>query len=292
MELTAPIPTEFVHVDGSKVTDKIIGIGGTNIVVEQGIYAVKLPRLSRFFAPDGVSVLIDQSRPPGKGGYDYRGQLINALENEKAIYRRLGPHDGITPCFNPSSTEPSVQLLRMGQSLRSYLGDANDSNNNRPERKRQLAWAIQLAETLAHIHSRGVIVGDISPSNILLEREDEASSGVRFVDFSESSLMAPDWDRQSPDAYGYSVLSDIAQLGAVIFLLVTGRPCKFSLEEDAQDPSGPLAWPRRDSLPETDGVWLGDLVDKCWTKGFASADGLAAALRQVEVQWNKNSSFY
>ncbi|ETN40082.1 uncharacterized protein HMPREF1541_04357 [Cyphellophora europaea CBS 101466] len=272
MESVASSLAEFVHLDGTKVTEKIIGIGGTNIVIEDGIYAIKLPRLSRFFDPDGVSVLIDQSRAPGEGDHDYHSDLINALDNEKAIYRRIGPHIGVTPCYNLSSTEPSVQMLRMGQNLQQHLKD------NRPDRKKQLAWSTQLAEALAHIHSRGVIVADVNPSNIVLDDD----SNVRFIDFSESTLMALDWDLKSPDEHGYSILSDIGQLGAVIFLIVTGRPCKFTLE-DAQDSCEPVTWPQRNSLPETANVWLGALIEKCWTKGFRTTGALAAALRHVEV---------
>ncbi|EXJ86351.1 serine/threonine protein kinase [Capronia epimyces CBS 606.96] len=258
---------EFVHLDGTTVTDKIIGIGGTNIVVQQGKYAVKVPRLSRITEIGGTTVLLDQSKPPKEGDYDYRAQLIRALKNEKDIYRRIGPHVGITPCYNISSTQPSVQMPLMGKDLQHYLAE------NRPSRKEQLAWMRRLADTLAYIHSRRVIAADIGPSNIVLD----SALNVKFIDFSESTLMPLDWNLEGTDSLGYSILSDIGQLGAVMFQIVTGQTGRF----DTEDASGEVTWPPRDSLPSTDNVWLGPVIEKCWTQGFKSAGDLAGYLKQV-----------
>ncbi len=38
---------EFVHLDGTRVAEKIIGVGRTGIVIQQGLYVLKIPRLSR-----------------------------------------------------------------------------------------------------------------------------------------------------------------------------------------------------------------------------------------------------
>jgi hypothetical protein len=43
----APIKAEFLHLDGTRVAEKIIGVSGTGIVIQQGEYALKIPRLSR-----------------------------------------------------------------------------------------------------------------------------------------------------------------------------------------------------------------------------------------------------
>ena len=180
MESTVPGLAEFVHLDGTKVNDEIIGIGGTNIVIQRGEYAIKIPRLSRITEMNGIPVSIDESQTPEEGGYDYRADLIKALKNEKAIYQRIGPHAGVTPCYNLSSTQPSVQMPRMREDLQHYLAET------RPDRKQQLAWLVQLAETLAYIHSRRVIVADVCASNIVL---DDDRLTVKFIDFSESTLM-------------------------------------------------------------------------------------------------------
>lgn len=269
----APSIAEFVHLDGTKVTDEIIGIGGTNIVIQQGDYAIKIPRLSRFTEMNGIPVSIDESQTPEEGGYDIRVDLIKALKNEKAIYQRIGPHTGVSPCYNLSSTEHSVQMPRMKEDLEHYLA------KTRPDRKKQLVRLIQLADTLAYIHSRRVIVADIRASNIVLD--DELT--VKFIDFSESTLMALDWNLEGSDELGYSILTDIGQFGAVMFQIVTGQRCSFDILQDVVDVNDKVTWPRRDSLPSTDAVWLGYIIDKCWTLGFKSAEDLTAALKQEVV---------
>ncbi|OAL37169.1 hypothetical protein AYO20_03647 [Fonsecaea nubica] len=234
--------------NGTTVTDKVIGIGGTNIVLQRGEYAIKIPRLSRITQVGDTAVSIDQSRPPQEGDFDYRGVLIRALQNEKDIYRRIGPHEGVTPCYNVSSTPAALQMPLMGEDLHRHLAQ------NRPGRKTQLAWLRRLAGTLAHIHYP-------------LSARDRG--------------RCPSWDLEGPDALGYSILSDIGQLGAVMFLIVTGRTgrtCQFHLEDD----NGDVAWPSRDSLPPTDDVWLGSVIEKCWTRGFKSAGHLALELEQVK----------
>lgn len=269
MEPGASSLAEFVHVDGTRVADEIIGIGGTNIVIQQGEYAIKIPRLAKITEVDGIPVFIDQSQPPKEGDYDYRGDLIRALKNEKAIYQRIGPHIGVTQCYNLSSAEPSVRMPRMRQDLQRYLA------STRPDRKTQLSWLIQLADTLAYIHSRRVIVGDVRAPNIVLD--DDLSA--KFIDFSESTLMAPDWNLEGPDRFGYSILSDIGQFGAVMFQIVTSQRCSFDIDVDANDE---IIWPLRESLPSTDDVWLGDIIEKAWTRGFKFAGDLATELKRVD----------
>lgn len=49
-------------------------------------------------------------------------------------------------------------------------------------------------------------------------------------------------------------------------------------------PGDPYSWPRRESLPSTDGIWLGHIIEACWIEGhFASADDLASALEDQHV---------
>lgn len=57
------LTAQFVHVDGTRVTEKIIGVGGTGIVIQQGQYALKIPRLSKDLESDGVFA-VDESVTP------------------------------------------------------------------------------------------------------------------------------------------------------------------------------------------------------------------------------------
>lgn len=123
----------WLHLDGSRVTEKVIGQGATGIIIEQGQYAFKLPHISRYTKIDGVPVEVG-SLTPKDGDYDERPPLIESIQVEKAIYKRLGnDHDGIVRCYNLASTDVSIQMDRMRNGdLRHYLA------TTRPDRKTQL----------------------------------------------------------------------------------------------------------------------------------------------------------
>ncbi|KAF7511161.1 hypothetical protein GJ744_005058 [Endocarpon pusillum] len=264
----ASINAEFLHLDGTKVVERIIGIGGTGIVVQQGQYALKIPRISRDTESDGVLVT-NRRLTPEEGDYDERPDLIRSIEDEKAIYRRLGDHHGIVRCYNSSSIHHSIQMALMNKGdLRHYLAET------RPGKRMQLSWLAEMAHTMAYIHNRRVIIADIRLDNLLLDDD----LAVKFADFGESTLMPRDWNLDGSDDLGYSILTDIGQFGAVMFEIVTGQSCKFDIMQDWKEVGDLSMWPRRDSLPSTNDVWLGWIVEKCWTRGFRSANDLAAEL--------------
>ncbi len=72
-------------------------------------------------------------------------------------------------------------------------------------------------------------------------------------------------------------MTDIGQLGAVMYRIVTGQECKFDMSDEGEKPS----WPQRDKLQSTTDVWLGHIIEKCWTHGFSSADHLAEELESL-----------
>ncbi|EAS27154.3 uncharacterized protein CIMG_10356 [Coccidioides immitis RS] len=137
-----------------------------------------------------------------------------------------------------------------------------------------------MAHGLAHIHDRCVVVADIATKNLLLS----ADLSIRFCDFSESSILPLNTDMERVDERGYSIYTDMGQLGAVMYEVVTGYHCEFDLFRD--QPSGPAcaAWPRRDILPSTQDVWLGSIIERCWVKNaFQNARSLLAALELVTL---------
>ncbi|KIW85358.1 hypothetical protein Z517_00748 [Fonsecaea pedrosoi CBS 271.37] len=259
----------YVYLDGTTVREQIIGIGGTGIVVLRRGYAYKIPLISKIIKIDGVPFDSGKLLPSREGDYDERATAVKAFEHEKAIYRRLGDHPGIIRCYNLQSPDPSIQMPLMEGDLRHYL-----DQTTRPGKETLLSWMTQLAHAMSHIHSRHVIIADFRLDNVVFDEK----MRIKLVDFSECSLMPLDWDLDDCDENGFSTWTDIGQFGAVMFDMITGQCCAFDIYQDWEQVGDPTTWPRRDSLPSTSGVWLGSIIEKCWTKQFPSARNLAEEL--------------
>lgn len=239
-----------VKLDG--VACRIIGYGGSGIVVLRGKTAIKLPK----------SYLSS-----GRDDEDDK----EVIQREKQIYLRLGNCDGVVPCLDLSG--PGIDMMWMENgNVRDYL------HNHRVSTRRKMSWLREMARTLGAIHDRRVIVGDISTRNLLVGKD----MTIKFCDFTESSLCEVDCDMEKVDDNGYSIYTDIGQFGAVMYEIITGPKCEFDLFRDL--PPGPASavWPRREHLPITRDLWLESVIEKCWTKAaYQNSQELSAALKSA-----------
>ncbi|KAF1959355.1 kinase-like protein [Byssothecium circinans] len=252
--------------DGSALRDPILSQGKIGVVVRRDDAALKLPLK---YSTTGLSKADIKL-------YDiYFDISCEALQREKEVYRRLGPSRGIVPCIDLSGDGIQMALMTNGN-LQDYLR----LPRYHPERSTQLAWFRDMADTLARIHDRRVIVADIATRNFLLT--DDLS--VRFSDFTESTILPLDTDIETVDDHGYSIYTDIGQLGAVMYEIITGSHCDFDLFKD--QPPGPARaiWPKREDLPSTHGLWLRSIIDACWTRSFKSAHELSDRLNSVTLE--------
>ena len=116
-----------------------------------------------------------------------------------------------------------------GGSLAEFL------SQERPESGQAARWILQLAEALAHAHSRGVLHRDLKPGNVLLTAEGNLKLGdfglAREIDHSSAwsrtlgavgtpAFMAPEVAREGMVAF--TPRSDIYGLGAVLYQMLTG----------------------------------------------------------------------
>lgn len=138
-----------------------------------------------------------------------------------------------------------------------------------------------MARTLVYAHDRRVIVADVFTRNFLLDNH----LSVKLSDFTESSVLPLTTNIQTANDSGYSIFTDIGQLGAVMYEVVTGKACEFDLFKS--QPPGPATatWPRREDLPSTDNIWLGYIIEKCWNRGaLRNTRELLAALDSVTLE--------
>ncbi|KAF1345077.1 kinase-like domain-containing protein, partial [Delphinella strobiligena] len=188
-------------------------------------------------------------------------------EYEEEVYRRLGKYTGIVSIVNLDETGITMELLSNGN-LRVYLQKQREVPNST-----KFDWFLDMARTLTYIHNHRVVVADISTTNFLLAED----LSIKFSDFGEASIFTLDTDMTVAEEGGFSTCTDIGQLGAAIYEVVTGEHCRFDLFGDSSSLSV-ARWPSRNSLPSTEGVWLGDIIEACWTKGIQSASELLARL--------------
>lgn len=256
----------FLHLDGSPVYDTILGFGNTGIVVRRDGHAVKLP-LKWAFETDDTD---DTSTPE---------QNLQIIKHEADVYQRLQDCPGVVKCYGfCEKAGLRMELMETGD-LSTYLLGTR-AEQQRPPRSTQLSWILQMTRSLAHIHDRCVIVVDIAERNFLLSGD---MSTIVMCDFTEAILLAPDTNMELADINGYTIYTDIGQLGAVIYNIVTGRRCRFDLFKDQSPGPACAAWPRCETLPFTEGVWLGEIIEKCWTEGaFRNTKGLVAALELAD----------
>jgi serine/threonine protein kinase len=199
---------------------------------------------------------------------------IKVIQREQEVYRRLDHCEGVVPCLGFSPTTIRLAYMKHGD-MRSFL------KKNQSSRPLQLSWFRQMAHALSHMHRRSIIVADIASRNLLLDRD----LSVKFCDFTESTIMPPDVDMEDVDDNGYSIQTDIGQLGAIIYEVVTGERCEFDLFKDNPPDATDAVWPRRETLPCTKNIWLGSIIEKCWTKdAFQNANQLAEALDAIELE--------
>ncbi|EGC44025.1 conserved hypothetical protein [Histoplasma capsulatum var. duboisii H88] len=245
----------FLNLDGTPLCDPVLGHGGTGVVIQRDGIAVKLPL-----------------RYIGDNDDDTQANCL-VIKHEEDVYRRLQDCDGVVRCFGFPGYCIQMELMENGD-LATYL------KRQRPVQSLQLSWFRQMAHTLVRIHDRCVIVADIATKNFVLSTD----LSIKSCDFTESSILPLGSDMERADDHGYSIYTDIGQLGAVIYEVITGQHCEFDLFRD--QPSGPAcaAWPRREILPSTKNVWLGSIIEKCWAKGaFRNARSLLAALDLVTL---------
>ena len=91
---------------------------------------------------------------------------------------------------------------------------------------------------------------------------------------------------QRVDDFGYSIYTDIGTLGAVMYEVILGKPCKFDLYKDqSYGQPATATWPQREDLPSTRDIWLGSILERCWTKsGFQNANKLSKALDSITLK--------
>lgn len=169
-------------------------------------------------------------------------------------------------------------------------------------RERRIGWreviemAAQICKALKAAHNTGIVHRDLKPSNLLLAKD----GTVKLTDFGVAHVFAGDQltatggvigtvEYMSPEqAQGKRVdkRSDIYALGAVMYVMLTGRPPftgKSALDIAQKHKFGQFDSPKR-ILPDIPS-WLDEVVCKCLEKNPDNRypDAYVLQLRLLEI---------
>ncbi len=117
--------------------------------------------------------------------YVDRPEIARRFIEEAQIGGQL-QHPGVVPVYDIGSfgERPFFTMkLVKGRTLASILGDRTDPAEDRP---RLLAIALQVAQTLAYAHAKGVIHRDLKPANIMVG----AFGEVQVMDWGLAKVLA------------------------------------------------------------------------------------------------------
>ncbi|KAL4946830.1 hypothetical protein BDV06DRAFT_229703 [Aspergillus oleicola] len=238
---------------------QLLGVGCTGMVIREGNAAVKLP------------IKWDTSRD------DEIELNIDGIQREQEAYQRLEGCDHVIQVLELTATSIKLELMENGD-LYSYMYRESTPS---PSKQLELLWFRQMARGLAQIHDRRVLVLDIARRNFLVDSD----LSVKFCDFTEATILPLDTCMETANDHNNTVQTDIGQLAAVMYEVVTGEDCSFNSFLDKLPEDGGVEWPDERLLKSTQGIWLGDIIKKCWTRGaFRNAHELLRELESASVE--------
>lgn len=155
----------------------------------------------------GITALV--ARPDAVIKFNRRAELP-LLEREMRIYERLGhDHDGVLRYYGNIGDAVILQYACHG-SIRQYCASQAKSVSL----SLRLRWVEQIASSVAFIHSRNVLHGDLSCNNVMLDEGFNAKLG----DFAGSSmdgqtpLICYETSHEHPEIVGISTRSELFAL--------------------------------------------------------------------------------
>src|SRR5690349_3598669 len=190
------------------------------------------------------------------------------LERERLVYECLG-HDqpSILRYYGCMETALILQYARYG-SIRQYYA----SQTAAVPALLKLRWVEQIASAVAFVHSKGVLHGDISCDNVMLDEGLDAKLG----DFAGSSidgsvsLVCYEASHEHPEVGDISIESEIFALGSTFYEVMTGyAPYQGLSESEIACAYREERFPSLASLAA-----FNEVIRKCWAREYISVDEL------------------
>ena len=204
----------------------------------------------------------------------FKDQNISFLENEKAAFQRLGHYEHIVEWHALRSDGIEMKYMSNGPLSRFQ-------QYHTPSGKQLHSWICSIAAAITYAHSRNVIVGDIAARNILID--DDLSA--KLCDFTDSAVLPFDADISGVVQDFASIYTDIFQFGSLVYEMITGKRIDFDIFQpsDPEEEQGERVipcWPDKSQLPSISHLDYGEIILKCWTRGFEDMSSVTAEIQK------------
>ncbi|KAJ6280878.1 kinase-like protein [Bipolaris maydis] len=205
-------------------------------------------------------------------------QNLEACETEALVYQILGQHPCIAECLLISPTHDYIELKYYPSSnLKTYI-NKNRGNITITDLKR---WAYQMVESVAYIHSKGIIHSDLRLEQWLVD----TNLSARLGDFNNAGFRdQPDLGIRARRPLGLEIpthylprdldkeataVADLFALGSSLYELSTGR-CPY----EGQDEESIHYMFERGEFPSTETLLFGEIIMNCWRKAYNCAQDI------------------
>ncbi|RII17530.1 hypothetical protein CUC08_Gglean002370 [Alternaria sp. MG1] len=195
------------------------------------------------------------------------------LDIEHHILTALGGHQRLVKYFGKHEYGLRFQFELNGD-IRYYVSKTDFKNIPIQQREK---WVQQAAESIAFIHSKGVIHCDIHPNNFLFD----GKLNLRLCDFAGSLFGELDGKAMESTPFFLprdplstpNTKSDLFALGSCMYYIMAGREPYDGLLED--EITGRFS---RGEFPHVDEFECGHTISGYWTGKFNSAQEVVVSL--------------
>jgi serine/threonine protein kinase len=221
---------------------------------------------------------------------------VKWLEREAQAYERIGHHPGLIGYFGTTVDSDGLIVLKLEHAQYGSIPQFWRKYELSPVHLR-IRWLLQVAKGIAHMHSKGVIHGNLTPGNILIMANLDAKlCDLAGCSINGSSLrtwgLPPFYPLPTRRDLHYlpyfGVKDDIFAFGTVILSVITARYpyLDVSLEQKKK------LFADRDHLvlppvPETVDPRLAKIITGCWKGDYKRADKLVAAFEHLAAELNE-----
>lgn len=205
-----------------------------------------------------------------------KGEGMESLAVEKAIYDALGHHERIVRCLGITDDGLKMEFASQG-SVTYYLG-----NHPLLSTELRLRWCRQAAEALAFLHSKGVIHCDLNTNNLLLDAELNALlsdfqgtyKGLDGYAMESARYFLPRAAISPPNE-----VTDMFALGTLMYTIMVGIEPYLGLSEGEVEERY-----RKQEFPNTDDIVCGKMIYRCWNREYTNANEVVYNLISLEQQ--------